>query len=502
MIARSLPIILVTGCSGGPALDPMDPCTIPYDDPADWPSPNQGPGVGAVSFAADALQQNCAYLDGGESDLFDHHNLVSMYDGYLLMPWAPEWGQGGLTLWDLSDPCNPQWVGGGTSPQMRETHAIGYAFNGGQWAVTNAIDGFVDGGVLFWDLSDSLAPTVVSMLDVEGFAYPDAYARVTLSVFWQAPYVFAGGADNGVYVIDASDPAAPEVVHQIGFEPILRVGQVQVVGNLLIASEAEGPRTVLLDVSDPTDPEPIGGGDFLSLDGEGLPREAYFSNIGGGYVYYARKDGGGGLMIHDIHDPGAPAFVGDVTSTGNGGYVFVKEGLAYVGEGSFAAVYDVSDPASPTSITEDLLLQGDLDTATPVGHLVVLSVDDGANPDEGSAIVPMFSDPDVLGPEVTWAWPADGATDLPLGSRFGVTLSEMVDPKSAHAGAVRLQRSDGTGLAGHISVQENVVNFVPRCALDPDATYTLSVMADGITDFSGNPAPRTFEASFTTGSSR
>ena len=197
--------------------------------------------------------ENCAYLDGGPGDLFDHHNLLSMYDGYLLMPWAPEWGGGGLTLWDLSAPCDPVVVGSGESPNMRETHAIGYAFEGGQWAVTNAIAGFTEGGAQFWDISDPLEPEAVSMVNVEGFVYPDAYARVSLSVFWQDPYVFVGGADNGVYVVDASDPLAPEVVAQYVFEPILRVGQVAAVGPLLIATEAEGARTALLDISDPTD---------------------------------------------------------------------------------------------------------------------------------------------------------------------------------------------------------------------------------------------------------
>ena len=37
-----------------------------------------------------------------------------------------------------------------------------------------------------------------------GFYYPDAYKLVTLSVFWQHPWVYVAGADNGVYVVDAS----------------------------------------------------------------------------------------------------------------------------------------------------------------------------------------------------------------------------------------------------------------------------------------------------------
>lgn len=496
--------LLAVACTREPAPGTVvDACAISYGEPADAPLSNSGPGAPQVTFDAEQLMQRCAFLDGGEEDVYDHHNLLSMYDGYLLMPWAPEWGGGGLTLWDVSDPCDPIVVGSGTSDRMRETHAIGYAFEGGQWAVTNYIGGFDEGGAQFWDLSDSSAPIEVSTLHLDGFFYPDAYARVTLSVFWQDPYVFAGGSDNGVYVIDAGDPRSPELVQQLIFEPIMRVGQVQAVGNLLIVTEAEGARTVLLDISDPTDPRPIAGGDFLIHDGEGTTREAYFSNLGGGYVYYARKDGGGGIIIYDVHDPGAPAYVGDVSSEGNGGYVFIKDDLAFVGESSFAAIYDISDPTSPTPVSDAFLLQGDLDTMTPISNFVVLSVDDEANRDEGSAIVPFEAEPDTQGPRVTWAWPSDGAEALPISSRFGVTFSEMVDPKSAHVNSVRLYRADEGpgqgGVAARISVQENVVNLVPSCDLEPDTTYTLEVSAGGVTDFSGNPVEATFQAQLTTG---
>ena len=85
---------------------------------------NAGPGGPSKTFTADQLFKNCAYLDGGDEDIVDHHNLVTMYDGYLLMPWAPEFGSGGLSFFDVSDPCAPKRVGHGYSPEMRETHTI------------------------------------------------------------------------------------------------------------------------------------------------------------------------------------------------------------------------------------------------------------------------------------------------------------------------------------------------------------------------------------------
>jgi hypothetical protein len=478
------------------------------DPPEPYPAPDAwggtlGPGGPAVSFTPEQLYQNCAYLDGGVGDTQDHHNLLVMFDGFLLMPWAPEWGTGGLTFFDIADPCNPSQAGYGTSARMRETHSIGFAEVDGSWhAVTNQIDLFAFvGGIQLWDVSNTAAPTELANLDLPGFLYPDAYARVTLSVFYQAPWIYVAGADNGIYVIDASDPANPTLADQVNFNPTLRAGQVQVVGNLLMVSAAEGPRTVMLDVSVPDNPQPIAGGDFSILDSLDQPRESYFSNWLGGYGFYAIKDGGGGLLIWDLHDPSNPSFYGEHKSGGNGGYVFAKDNLAFVGESSVARIYDWSDPQA-VSIVAELHLPGDLDTVTPIGNVAVLSVDDQAEPNQGTAIAPYMEQPDSAPPFVNFVWPPDGATDIKLSSRFGVTFNEMVEPKSAFAGSVRLYETgrdpDATRVDGWISTQEAIVNFSPKLPLASGTAYTLEITAGGVVDYNGNAVEQTFTASFTT----
>jgi hypothetical protein len=474
----------------------------PYPEPGAWP-PNRGPGGPARTFTEEELFENCAFLDGGEGDRADHHNLVVMYDGYLLMPWATESSVGGLTLWDISDPCAPKRAGYGYSPAMRETHSIGFSRANGRWAVTDMLDlarGFDHGGILFWDLTDTSAPVATTSMVLPGFGYPDAYARVVLSVFWQVPYVYAGGADNGVYVIDASDPLAPELVNTYVFEPTLRVGQVQAIGDLLVVTAAEGARTVLLDISDPESPQPIPNADFDALDETGAVREAYFTNAANGYVFYARKDSGGGLMVMDIRDPSAPAFAGALRSEGNGGYVFLKEGFAFEGEGSFATMYDVRDLSAIAEVAR-FELTGDLDTATPLGNVVVLSVDADANEDEGSAIAPYATAPDTVAPVVTWMQPSAAEPIAPT-SRFGVTLSEFVDPASAWEGSVRLYVTgtdpNATRVDGVVSAQEHIVNFHPCAPLSPGTSYTFEITAGGLTDLNGNAIAETFTAELQT----
>ena len=69
------------------------PAPTMYPEPGGW-GPTTGFGAPNLGFADDELFQNCAFLDGGIEDVLDHHNLVTMYDGYLLMPWSPETGTG------------------------------------------------------------------------------------------------------------------------------------------------------------------------------------------------------------------------------------------------------------------------------------------------------------------------------------------------------------------------------------------------------------------------
>ncbi len=486
---------------GGPrAITLCDPGAEPEPYPAVDAWSNNGPGGPMRSFTEEELYTNCSFLSGGPTDI-QHHNLVAMFDGYLIMPWAPCFGDGGITLWDISDPCAPVLRGRGLSETMRESHSIGFSNINGRWAVVNAMDLIAltpgAGGVEFWDLSDTTNPERVSMLRVPGFLYFDAYARITFSVFWQAPYVYVAAADSGLYIIDATDPRMPTLVGEYSFEPTLRAGQIQAVGNLLIVTASEGARTVLLDISDPENPMPIPGGDFIVRDSEGDQREAYFTNSAGGFVYYARKSSGSGILVYDIRDPENPTYAGDIVAGGSGGYVFIKDGLAFEGAGSVAYIFDVSDPAAITEVAQ-LNLQGDLDTITPIGNVAVLSVDDEADEDRGSAIAPYQQEPDSQSPTMTWAWPADGST-VAATSRFGLTFSEFIDPGSAYDGNVRLYRtSDSRRVPGAVSAQEVMVNFHPFCPLEPGTEYTLEVPAGGLADYNGNVIEAGFQMTFTT----
>jgi hypothetical protein len=480
-------------------------------EPFVWPAPDgwsqEGPGIAPVQFTDDLLWSHCAYLDGGPEDA-DHHNLLVPWDGWLVLPWAPEYSGGGLSFFDISEPCAPEKVGEGWDRGMRESHSLAFSTRLGRYVAVD-YHGGIDfetevmlGGVQIWDIRDVAAPRKVVDVPLPDYLYPDAYARVTLSVSWQGTWLFAAGADNGVYVIDTTDPETPEYASMITFDPPLRVAAFHVVGNLGIATSAEGSRVVMVDISDPLDPSPIPGGDFDTRDDVGEITEYYFSNLAGRWALFARKEGGGGPMVYDIADPSTPTRLGGFhTPDGNGGYVFRQHEHLFVGDSNFAEVVDFSDPAAPQQIGR-ANLQGDLDTATPFGNVVLLSVDEEAVPGQATAVVPWAALPDARGPAAEFTSPPDGAVWVAPGSRVGVSFDEMVEPVSVFEGSFRVATADGEPVAGTFTVQEATVNFAPDAPLAADTSYVVTLPAGGIADVSGNRTATEFSFGFSTGAGR
>lgn len=483
--------LLLIACAEppAPAVEPD-----PFPAPADYVL--AGPGGPAVAFEAGALDQPCAALTGGPEDA-EHHNLVGMYDGWLVLPWAPEDGGGGVSVFEFSDPCAPVKVGEGYSALMRESHTLAIAEVGGRTIL--AVDAHHDGdrgGIGFWDLTDPTAPVWLSDLELPGYHYPDAYFRVALSTFWQGDVLYVSAGFLGVFAVDVSDPAAPTIVSQWA-ETAFMAGSFHVIGNLALASSAGLTRTMIWDIGDPSNWQLLA--DWEPEDEEGRARPYYFANVGGRYAFFARKTEGGGPMVYDITDPSAPLRVGAAFSPdGDGGYVARHHDVLFQGESNFGARYDFSDPAAPTELAR-IDMRGDFDTLTPIGNVAVASVDEGGDPGLATQVFPWQAEPDERGPTAELTNPAAGATWVPVTGRIGLSFDEQVEPRSAHAGSFRVWSADGAAVPGRFYGQETLVNFVPDAPFEPDTTYVVEVPAGGIADVSGNPTEATMRFAFATG---
>lgn len=487
-----------TGCAlwTGDAGVPSD--AGPPPDPAAFPAP-LGPGAPAVAYEESELFATCAYLPVGPTDE-NHHNTGFFLDGYLVRPWAHERGRGGIAVWDFDDPCNPALIANPLDDQIRETHSTGLSNIGGRFIAVASL-----GGVQIWDASDVTALTKVTDFTLPGVVYPDSYMQVVMSVFWQAPYMYVGASNHGVYIVDATDPTDPVLVGQYQTVPRFRVGQVVVVGTLLFAFSSEGAVAVVVDVSEPAAPRAIPGGIIRITNGDvdrfGRPAAlpAYFGHVSGWRTYHPLIALGGGLAIFDVREPGAPAFLGaHAVDDGDGGYVYLKEGVAFVGLSDYGVALDVDDPSAPALLGR-FELTGDLDTVTPFGNVAVVSVDDDAVPGQASAVMPFATDVDATPPEVNMVVPDDGAGDVAISARVGLTFTEFVEMNSVWRGSVVVREaSTGRVVEGHLSGQEGVVSFWPAAPLAPSTTYEVLVPAGGVTDLNGNPITRAHRSTFTT----
>ncbi|MEQ1572365.1 MAG: Ig-like domain-containing protein, partial [Myxococcota bacterium] len=444
----------------------------------------------------------CGYVLGGPGDA-EHHNLAVMYDGYLVHPWSPESGGGGLSFLTFDDPCAPEVVGQVAAPAMRETHTLAFGeADGREYLAVDALNPAdptgASGGVGWFDVTDRSAPVWVSELDTPNFHYPDSYLRVTFSSSWQGPVLYVAAAFNGVHVVDVSDPLAPALVTTVTFDPPHLVGAVHVVGNLAIAASAGTPRVVMLDVSDPWDPEPIPGGDFLTVNAAGQLDNYYFSSLGGRYGLFARNDRGGGPIVYDLHDPRAPTWLGEWhTDDSDGAYVYRQGDHLFQGDSNFGVVYDFSDPSAPTEIAR-VDAAGDLDTMSPIGNVVIVSVDEGAVPGQASTVFPWAAAPDADPPAVELVDPPDGARAIAPTGRIGAAFDEWVERASVFEGSFRVTDAAGWPVAGRFNVQESLVNFTPDEPLPADSTIHVVIPAGGITDISGNPTAQEVSWSFST----
>ena len=447
------------------------------------------------------LLEPCAYLDGGPMDI-DHHNLVVPYRGHLVMPFAPESAQtGGVALFDMADPCAPVKVGQGMDRAMRETHAMGFVqlLDGphvGEWGFVNAMQNVFDGGIQSWDLSEAEAPVAAGYLATPGFLYPDAYARITMSLFLQYPWLYVAAADTGIFVVDVSDPRSPVLAGEYVFDVALRAGGIFALGDILMVTAAEGSTVALLDVSDPASPQAILGGTFDVLDRDGVARDFYHANLAGNLAVFARKEDGGGPIVWDISDPSAPVFWADLPIQGrSGGYVSWDGGRAFVGGSSRSDVVDFRNPANPV-ILASIDLEGDLDTLVPWGNVAIPSCDADAVDGQATAVVPWRIDPDRSAPVLLAHRPLDGAEGVATTVRIGLGWDEMIEPASAFEGSVRLvEVGTEAPVRGWVSTQENTVSYAPREPLKRGTRYRVSVEARGIADIHGNMVtqPYTFE---------
>lgn len=248
------------------------------------------------------------------------------HDGYLYV------GTGvTLSTWNMADPTAPVYAGRtSATPAPGPIRAL--AMVGDYlYAVWNSPE--LTGGLIIYSLGDPAHPEVVA--EIDDYITADYKRPSGLAV--SGPYVYLGDSENGLVVIDATDPLNPQFEQVVG--GILEFDAMAAFGGQLLTSGSSfiGGRVVnVIDISDPANPALAGS---TALDGTSVLRAA----LTDGYAIGVGND----LLVYDLHDP---ANIQQVFATAiDQATQAIRSGnVLYLVGASGIQVWDFTTPATPT----------------------------------------------------------------------------------------------------------------------------------------------------------
>lgn len=266
---------------------------------------------------------------------------VAVSGGYAVVA-AGDAGEGGLHAIDVSDPAQPRWRGGISTSDFarRVTVAEGHAYV----VVGNA-------GLEVFAISDP-----ANLRKVGG--YRTIGPATDVALFGHHAFLATGSGIEIVDVANPSEPRQVATVTNVFASAIIASGNHLFAAGRVFGNSSGLLGVIVLDISDPTNPQPVGAWEIsdsfrrmtgLSLSGRYLYIAGWAFNddisepgCGRDTGYYD------GLVLLNVSDPTHPERVGGVHCGfyGNEPPALVRGRHAFVGD----AVVDVSDPAHPRRI--------------------------------------------------------------------------------------------------------------------------------------------------------
>lgn len=478
--------------------------------------PNPGPGLGNLSYTGGELFGEISRIgphDGGSLGVSTSYgyNLAHMVNGYMVTVFAEDGGgvrgdkRGGIQFYDVSNPRSPRhvktvWDPGGLTARMREIHAMCFARIGAQTLMCIPSEK----GIQFWDLADVNNPTRVSLFE---FVNGGDYTDTPWQIMWQHPYVYVATGGNGLYIIDASDPANPALATRAsgGPNPIpngqlggFSIGPIWAMGNRLVVSSMETTAGFsVLDIGSPTDPQ--------LLDSQAsIPEFHYSPGFDGKTLAFATRQSDARTPIYTIADDGSITLESHAASpvVPEQLYTSSQDDFVFLGCQAEVVKLDISTPTAPTIVGRGGLSgvsNPDFGQANPFGNVILIGNDHGT----GTGFMPHQTAPDSQPPVVSNTSPAANAIGVSVCSRVGIAFSdslqlESIDKTSIEV-APQVDGSPGTPLDGTYTLQFGIVNFTPDAGFQADTTYTVTVKAGGVTDWAGNAMAADHQFSFRTG---
>lgn len=333
-------------------------------------------------------------------------------------------GGGNLTIFDVSNPAAPQFIGSVATDLSGASNLISVQ---GRYAYLFAQDGFA-----IVDVANPQSPQVVYPNDFS-FSTTYAYAYV------QGKYLYGLTgkiADSFIFLLtvyDITNPAAPvQSLNPITSDQF-ESGGLFVQGKYAYTLEGISPNSILqiYDLSDPMNPVAAGS--------TPLPGYGYVSlYVQGRYAYTITNplNGTSLFKIIDVADPNAPVVVG--TASASGDFISVQGRYAYIADsttGTFTT-FDVSNPTSPLQVSSisvgsalSLCIEGRYAYMAINGNLVIY--------DLGGGYVQQLE--------------AGGIEVATLQARNNMTVNNDLDVKSGMTVGRTLQVNGNMGVAGAVT---------------------------------------------------
>jgi len=473
--------------------------------------PIQGPGLGNLTYTQAELFTPVSWIrqdaEGTPATYPGRKafglNAGIMLNGYFLTLFAPDsgLGPGGFLMYDVSNPRAIRLVKRiyepeGRTAEFREAHAFGTSTIGGKVYVSIA----TTKGVEFWDFTD-----INNVIQVKKLALPTVnagdYANVSWQLWWQAPYLYVASANDGLYIIDARDPANAVLANRGAGKPNpvptgelggFRIGPIFTMGNHLVLTSMESTDGIAsLDLSDPLNPK--------VLDTVGAAPFYYATCFDGLNLYGSVRGAGARMFGYNLAD--RARFVAEDNKLVINEQLYCATQDDYVFQGAQARVHkvDVSNPLQHVEVGSGSMnvTNPDHGQVAPFGNLLFIGNDHGT----GSSFMVHSALPDTTRPVVKQMSPANGARQQALTSRIGLGMSDSILPESVNANSFIVRPLGGNTLAGTYSVQLGIVNFFPSQPLQPGTVYEVLLPSGGLKDYARNGIGAEYRATFTTGNS-
>jgi len=405
----------------------------------------------------------------------------------------------GVQIIDITDPSNP-------TPTASITDSRSLALDGASSITTEEIGGrtyalvaaYVDNGVQIIDITDPTNPSpTASIIDTSSLVLAGAWSITTVASGTSTYALVTSSYDNGVQIIDITDPTTPIATASItdsisrelnGASGITTV----VIGTstyaLVTGNDDDGIQ--IIDITDPTTPTATASlTDSSSLT---LDNAIGITTVVIGEQTYAlvTAQWDDGVQIIDITDPSNPAPTASITDTNRLALDYPTAVVTVVmGTTTYALVtavadngfqiIDISSPASPTGTayitdTASLALNGARDITTVVinGKNYVLVA---ANGDDGVQIMEFGSD--IQPPVFT----LEGGSSISLEAGYtfdpllGISAHDIVDGDISQNIVVSGDSVDTTNVGGTYTIIYTVSDAAGN---EATATITVTITAD------------------------